>query len=77
MQEREELTADQIRERHRDEADRLHWRLQISEGAVPGDIQVVILPYPIHLIDKDAKAKSYLYRRNPETTHYFLIKVEK
>lgn len=73
---REELTADQIRERHKDEADHLRWRLSINAGSVPGDLQVQILPWPIQLIDRNAVPKVYLYRRNPESTKYYLVKVD-
>lgn len=74
--EREELTAGQIRERHKAEAEELHWRLSVNGGQIPGDLLVSILPWPLELIDEGAKAKTYLYRPNPNTTKYFLVSKE-
>jgi len=69
----EEITESQLRERHDEEAKLMGWKASYAGGQVPGDICASILPWPPELVDEGAKARYYLYRRNPLTGCFKLV----
>ncbi len=69
----DERSTAELRSQHQDEASALGWRCVFSGGQVKGDLLVSILPPP-HLVTSRTRARTYLYRQNPLSGKYRLVK---
>lgn len=71
-----ERTMDELKSQHDSEAQAMGkgWQTSYTGGSLPGDITVSILPPTIEAGDLIQDARYYLYRRNPISGKFTLIK---
>ena len=69
-----ERTLEELQHQHNSEADAIGWQASFTGGSLPGDLSVAILPRSPEALQEDQAPRYYLYRRNPISGKFTLIK---